>query len=345
MRIAILSREDDRSPKVLAFSLQHILWENGHECDILFQLGTLIRLWPWYKKPRFINPLIKRLYAKLKFLRTDKKIIQSLSEYDLIVISDCTPNAFWRNLYQVELLREKISKPICLHEVYYLGNAPTQIAKLKKYGDPTEERYDWHFSVSDVTEIKSKPGKGWSRVGLCLTHTGLAPLAKEEFLVVVDFEQHCFEQNRKDQIEVLKELGIKYIALEGLYKMDELREIYKKACFFLIQSPEAFCIPIAECLSTGAVIGTASSAWPMSWRLDENPQVHSEGVLPDFFIEYKNIAGLKRLLLEIKDNYDLNKTPYQVFNAFVKTYPHYYYGDKTALKQMLDFFNVRNNKA
>jgi hypothetical protein len=339
MKVAILTREDDKSPKVLAKSLKTMCEIIDVECDIIYDISMLIRMQPITEKRRFSIPFIKRLYSTCKYFRKIKVFIKELSAYDIIVISECTPNAFWRGYYAIEILRKHLKKPILLHEVYFLGNAPTQIKRLIEEKEPGIERYDWHFAVSEVTEIKSLPIKNWSRIGLNLEHAGLKPTIKQRFLVLVDFEQPGYELYRKEQIQILKEASIPYISLEGSYTMDEIRDLYRQACVLLIQFPEAFGLPIAECLASGAYIMTPSSAWPMSWRLDENPQVHSEGTLPDCFQVYDSSETFRSQLLNLKHMYDLKNTPERIFSTYIQHYPHYYYGNSHELKIALQRFS------
>lgn len=341
MKVAILTRPEDRSPKVLAMGLKEMCNVLSITCDIHYETATLIRMQPLSNKLRYPYSFLKRIYSKIKFFKAEKLFLLKLSTYDIIVISECAPNGFWKGYYAVEALKSKLKKPVLFYEVYYLGNAPTQMERLKHEGEAGIDRYDWNLAVTDVTEIRSIPGNKWSRIGLNLEHTGLMPSVKEKFLVLVDFQQQGSEKNRKEQIEVLKEAGIPFIELNGSYTMDEIRKLYQRSCVLLIQSPEAFGLPIAECLSCGAYIMTPSSSWPMSWRLNDNPQIHEEGILPEIFQVYLSVKELKTALLNIQESYDLKTTPFNVFNSFINHYPHYYYGDIKSLQETLNHFFIK----
>jgi hypothetical protein len=332
--IAILTRPDYRSPRILAESLKLQLEKAGAKATVFLSTDELTRL-RRYKDYRIKVKLHYWLRKKIANYFSDKQFLKRLKSYDAIVICECSPNGFWRDYYHIEDLRIILKVPILFYEVYYLGNSPTQLKKLRESGEATLERYDWHLSVSDVTEIRSQSSHLWSCIGVDLSASSLVPTVKEEFVALIDFPQQGYERYREEQLSVLRELDIKIIILSGDYTIAEIRSIYKRTVVYFMQSHEAFGMPIAETLACGAVIMTPSSAWPMSWRLDEHPKVHGDGLLPDIFTTYSNRNDLKSKLLEIKRNYNLKKTPFQIFDSFVKHYPHYYYGNMHQLKDVL----------
>ena len=268
-----------------------------------------------------------------------------LKKADAVVISDCIPNGFWKRLYNVEKLKKITRKPVLFYEVFYLGNAPTQIERLQKNKDPLMERYDAHFFVSNVTEIKTATPSNAFCIGLMAKTWNLKPLPKKELVALVDFAQPGYEKYREVQITQLEKAGIRYISLEKRYSLNEIRDIYRDASIYFMQSFEAFGLPILECLCTGAQIFTPHSAWPMSWRLDEEPQVHGEGTLPGCFTVYENEEGLAHQLEKFKKNYHWSETPQKIFDCFIEHYPTFYYGDKKVISDFVDFIgNFKNNK-
>ncbi|NDK56314.1 hypothetical protein [Pontibacter fetidus] len=336
MKVAIVTRNGNNSPKVLALSLQFMFSKLNVTADILEIFDTFARAFPLLSETRNKAKLHFKLYEKVSNLLRDYRNFSKLGEYNLIVFCECTPNGFWRNYYNIEHLKKLYPEmPLAFYEVYYLGNAPTQIVKLTQNNDHSIERYDWHFAVSDVTEIKSNPDNSWSKIGLDITYTGLSPVIKNEFIVIVDFEQSGYKKLRQAQLDLLHKLNIKYISLESRYEIQEIREIYKQGVILLLQSPEAFGLPIAECLATGCMVATPTSAWPMAWRKGENLQPGGEGELPDCFIVYKDIHGLENQLFRLKNNYDPVETPKNVFNTFYNHYPYFYEGDLDALSKSL----------
>ena len=129
MRVTILTSPGNGSPLILARSLQSQLEEAGSIAEISEEINVLNRLvsyknntlsfhfWLWEKSHNYFR---------------DKKTLQQLKGADAVVICDCIPNAYWKRLYNVESLKQIIHKPVLLYEVFYLGNAPTQIEALKK---------------------------------------------------------------------------------------------------------------------------------------------------------------------------------------------------------------------
>jgi hypothetical protein len=333
MKIAILTRPDYRSPRILAQSLKLQIEKTGNEATIFFEINFLTKLGSF--KESNLN-FLSWLKQKVNYYQKIKSLIHQLKKFDAIVISECTPNAFWKNLYKIEALKHIIKKPVLLYEVYYLGNAPTQIKKLNENGDTSFERYSWHLSVTDATEIRTNSKDKWSCIGIDLTTTGLAPIPKQDFFVLIDFPQPGYEFYRNQQIKVLQENNIKTIILEGSYTPEDIRKLYQKAAIFLMQTSESFGMPLAESLACGTQIFAADSSWPMSWRLDQHPEIHGPGLLPNCFTIYNGEEDFKNKLLDFKKNYNLEQTPKIIFNSFINSYPHLYYGNSAEVKRVFD---------
>lgn len=335
IKIAIITRHKHASPRVLAESLVTFMPLLGAYSKIYYKINTIKRLLSYSVIRSQYSYHIWFLY-KMIFLISDKLFIMKLKTYDTIIICDCIPISFYYNTYDIEKLRGLIGDvPVLFYAVFYLGNAPTQIEILKKNKQQLFKRYNWHLSVSEVTEIRGKPSPPWSQVGLYLKGIGLKPTCKKEFFAVVDFKRRGYEKIRNDQIQVLDELKIHYISLEKKYTIYEIRKIYARASVYFIQFPESFGVPIAECFAYGSYVFTPDSSWPMSWRLDENPTIHGPGILPDCFVVYNGIEDLKFKLKNIMENYDLIITPQKVFEVFYHNYPTYYEGNQNAWMDVL----------
>ena len=336
MRILILTRPEDASPKVLTFSLEQMLKRQNIEVDISFRIGVLSRIRRFNFQSNTLGSSFFYLKSIIKFLLGDFLFLVRLRNYDAVVISECTPISFWLNYYDIEKLKAMLrTRPVILYEVYYLGNTPYQINKLLKNGHPTIERYDWHLAVTDITEIYNKPEPPWSCIGLDLQALGLKPKHKEDFFAIVDFEQSGYEDERQLQIKALDSLGIPYISFNQHMPMNEIRRYYSMASLIFVQFPEAFGLPIAECLSYGTVVFTKKTEWLMSWRIIDktNPENLK---LPECFFVYENYELLTKQLKQLKDNYNQKTTPKNIFNTFISNYPHFYKGNDVALKDVLD---------
>ena len=331
MKIAILTRPDFRSPRILADSLKLHLEQQGVEVAVFYEIGLLNRMVSYGDSKLSFHFWLQR---KLKRFRQDRKLLRKIKEFDAVIISECIPNGFLKKLYDVEKLKRLINKPVGFYEVYYLGNAPTQIQKLEKNEDALLDRYDFHLSVSNVTEVKLPLAYNWFHVGIKVSSWNLKPLPKKEIIAIIDFAFAGNESIRLSQINALNKNGIKYISLECAYTIEEIREIYQQGAIYFMQSYEAFGLPLLECLCAGCQIFTPESWWPMSWRLNENPKIHGEGILPDCFTLYDN-SELEEKLMKFKVEYDLIKTPQKVFDNFLANYPEFYYGNDKELQRVL----------
>lgn len=342
MKITILTKPDHGSPFILAHSLKDQFEQSGNLAEISTNINVLNRLvslrdntlnfhfWLWEKVHNYFK---------------DRRTLKWLKKADAVVICDCIPNGFWKRLYNVEKLKKITRKPVLIYEVFYLGNAPTQIEALQRNNDRLLERFDAHLFVSEVTETRETNPSNAFCIGLQAKSWNLMPFPKKELVALVDFPQAGYEEYRDIQIRQLKKAGIPYISLEKRYTVEEIRDLYRQASIFFVQFPEAFGLPILECLCTGTQIFTPHSSWPMSWRLDENPQVHGDGTLPSCFTVYENEEGLAQKLEEFKKNYHPSETPQKVFDCFVKHYPTFYDGNKKAINDVVDFIlNFMGNK-
>ncbi len=332
LKVVILTRADHSSPRVLAESLQHQLREAGVECETIFGLDMLNRLVSLKESKFRLHYWLKRKAANWF---KDQKIFRALKKADAVVISECIPNAFWKRLYNIEKLKNILLSPVYVYEVYALANAPTQVSTLTKNNDPLHERYDGHLFISPVTEIRDPHLSNGFCIGIQAKIWNLRPLPKKELIALVDFVQPGFEAYRQMQMDALHKAGIPFISLERRYTLDEIREVYRQVSIYFMQSYEAFGIPLLECLCTGAQVFTPDSGWPMSWRLDEVPQVHGKGELPGCFTVYDGEEDLLQKLELFKKNFDLVETPLRVFDECKKNYPAFYEGDRGELDKWL----------
>lgn len=340
MNFIILTRSGNGSPLILANSVKNQLEECGHHVVISTQINILNRL------VSFKNNTLSFhfwLWEKLINYIEDRRLICKLKKSDAVVISECIPNGFWNRLYNVERLKQITRKPVFFYEVYYLGNAPTQIIELKKNNNTLLERYDAHLFVSPITETRIPLPSNAFCIGLRAKDWDLHLNRKKELVALVDFVQPGYELFRKLQINMLKKARIKYISLEKKYSIDEIRDIYREVSIFFIQSPEAFGLPILECLCTGAQVFTPHSGWPMSWRLDESAAVHSSGILPSCFTVYGDKADLLQKLLNYKTDFHPINTPLKVFSEFRQHYPNFFEGNVREMERCIELIKSCNN--
>jgi hypothetical protein len=342
LKVAILTRPGACFPNIISSGLSDMLSQLGVEYKIFDNaIPFLMRLLPFNEKPkRWANNFHYRLYNKLKYRKTDTQLLSELKKFDIIILSECLPNAFWKNYLAIETLKIKLNnKPVMSYTDAFINNAPLHQKMWFDNDDYGANRFNVNLCPSPVTEIRSKLDNNWKAIGVNISISNLKPVAKKEFIAVVDFEQKGYEPYREQQLAVLNKLGIKTIELKGRYPFEEIRKIYQQAAVFFLAFPETFGLPIAECLACGTYIFTPNSGWPMAWRLDEKPMPWGPGILPDCFKVYQNEEELERQLLLLKQQFDGEKTPLQVFNTFLKYYPDFYYGNLNSLKEVLFQYN------
>ncbi|MDO6439502.1 hypothetical protein Q4534_18905 [Cyclobacterium sp. 1_MG-2023] len=336
-KIAIVTKPNYSSPRILANCLQAVFSQTeGIQSEVFHKLFVFKRLLEYKRVAKNYNFFTWKAYQLIHYIQ-DQLFLSKLKKFDAVVIVECSPKCYLNDTFDFVKLKQELKDiPMIYHGVYYLGNAPTMVSYLDAGGHHQEDIFDWHLAVSEVTEIRSKPKAPWNQIGLNLKSTGLVPVPKKEHLALIDFYRPGYEEARNEQKKALEAVGIPYIELSGSYTIDEIREVYKKATFYFLQFPESFGLPIAECLSCGAYVFTPDTSWGMAWRQDEEVEVHGPGKLADCFVVYDGQEDLQKKLLQYKAEYDLEKTPEEVFQIFTENYPDYYYGNKRELDQFID---------
>ena len=275
----------------------------------------------------------------------DRKLMRTISKFDAIILSECYPNAFWKNYFAINELRNRFKGQIVSYTESPLDSAPVNRKKNMDEDDYDERLYDYNLFVTGLMEVKTELKQNQAVIGVNLNDKRvLKPTKKEEFFALVDFAQPGYEAQRNQQLSMLNKLGIKYLVLEGRYPIEEIRKLYAKAAVFFLSFPETFGLPISECLACGTYVFTPDSAWPMSWRLDENPVSMGPGVLPDCFQVYNGEPDLENKLKNLMHTYDLKHTPEYVFNNFIKHYGRFYAGDPNALLNITKNISLSRSK-
>jgi hypothetical protein len=342
MKIAIISRSGPCFPNIISQGLMHSLKQLDNHVDIFYEgIPFLMRLLPLSKRPkRWHNNWHFRLRNKIIFYLKDKAFIKTLNNYDIIIISECYPNAFWKNYFAIEELRKLYKGKVVSYTEAPIEAAPANKLRHFDEDDYDETRFNYNLFVTDRMEIEWVLNEKQSKFGINLTYNKkLVPKTKTNFIAVVDFAQPGYENIRATQLAILKKLEIETIVLEGRYPIEEIQEIYRNAAIFFMAFPETFGLPIAECLACGTMIATPSSSWPMAWRINENPKSNEEGTLPSqCFKVYKNETDLEQMLIDLQQNFDFIETPLKVVREFKNVYSHFYNGNIEALKSMMKDF-------
>ena len=334
-RVAILVRSGNHSPMILAQSLNSMLSRMGCPSEIIPGVeGIFRRKLPLFVRSRYQHiGRHRRLLEKLRFYQQDAKLIGRLRHFTHFILAETIPNAYWRHCYALEhLQRWTGSQPLALYEVFFLSAAPEIRKELEANGDHLNDRFDYHFAVTESSYIRIVPGPNEAVIGLDLANTSsLSPRPKHGFVALMDFPHPGFEEERASQLRVLRSLGIPTIILEGKYTIEEIRSHYQEASVMFLQKYESFGLPIAECLAAGCYIFTPDPALPMAFRQEPNPQPYKGGVLPAIFRVYSSESELRAELKRIQSHFDAALTPLSIFREFTALYPHFYYGNPEPL--------------
>lgn len=333
MKVAILSPENPSSPLILAKNLHHRLQGRGVESRLFYCHDLLYRLCPRSKSGKRAHFHWRQ---KIQHWRDDAALIRELSTFDVIVLADYIPTAYNPGRYGVEPLRVKTGTPVYIYEVYSPHNAPSIEARIRdEYGTDAQAHFDGILYVASTTEVQGTPYPNSFCIGLSSQAWQLKAVSKNEMHVVVDFVQPGHETHQKKQIQTLKSLGIRFTILKGRYSVEDLRKIYSQATHYIIQSSEAFGLPICECLNCGTEILTQEAHWPMSWRKGDSIHSFEEGTLPEYFHVFQDQAGLQHYL-EQAQNVNLTARAHEVQKQFRDDYPDFYLGDDNELSRWLN---------
>src|SRR5690554_1841933 len=222
MKIALITRPENRSPKILALSLQEKLLQIGIESEIIYGLDTIKRLVPIFAKFNVQTRLHFRIRQKLKYYLKDRNVINKLNQFDAIIISEVIPNAFWKNYYNFNKLRSLTKKKIGIYEVFFIDSAVHYFDVFKKNGDYGGDLFDFHLAVSKTSFTKTILSGNKFQIGLNLDSFKLYPQNKTNFYVLIDFPVKGGEKERNIQINALNRFNIPYIELQGKYEVEEI---------------------------------------------------------------------------------------------------------------------------
>ena len=89
MKIAIISRPEIGSPRVLAETLNHFIRSVGRESDVFFKAKSIRRLLRSNKVG--YNALLWTLY-KLVYWVNDRLFFNKMKKYDVVILCDCKPD-------------------------------------------------------------------------------------------------------------------------------------------------------------------------------------------------------------------------------------------------------------
>jgi len=341
MKVAILANNNNSYVKITAEGLKRMFLQCQVKAKLFYKGLSML-------EDDFPKKSLKGRFKEILF----KSFINQLGSYDLIIIVAGVPNAFLKNrLGKIEFIRKVFPQiPIVNYSNYYLPTINKWGAMMLKGRDDgfTEEekstlkdgfygmeRYDWYLAASVVSVIPLSSKKHpYSRIGMNLDDKTLFWQEKQGFIALVDFKQSRkdYPKYRKLQLQALKETGTKYVVLEGKYKINEIRKIYRKCSMFFVAARESFGLPICELQACGAYIFTPYSEWASAHWLKEDLYKAGPGTLSPNFIVYNN--SKRRLMAEIKHIKKVYN-PEGVYNTFLANHPYLFYGNLAELKKFV----------
>jgi hypothetical protein len=319
MKVAIITRENYRSPRFLAEGLSNMLKQIDIVNDIHYRGIEQLEL--ACAQNAGLKIAAKSTVAKL-LLNTWKK-------YDLFIISDTVGILAQEQI--INTLR-KLNKPVALYEVFYPGGAQYWLDRLP-FG--SLDLFDAYFTTTPVNDTEPVGVKPVYNIGININHRPPFSTQKSgEFTALMDFSRPGYEDERNMQLKALKELEIKTIHLEGEYTFDEISRIYDQANVYFVAFPEAFGVPIVQLQNSGAYIASPSTDW-----VKRHANGHEKLIYGDFdkhqfsenFIFYNSYQELLISLEEIRENYK----SVDVQNRFSHEQPYFKYGDTKTLSRAI----------
>ncbi|MCA1609977.1 MAG: hypothetical protein LC780_03675 [Acidobacteria bacterium] len=335
VRVAILGNRDDSFVRPMGEGLERMVARAGGEPVLLPDgLEGLRRL-----GEQNIRTELRRL---IRDVPSERRFLNRVRDCNVIVVVDSTPRPFLRGVWQIEELRRLLpDKPIVLYDRFYLptrGSWPRWIrdgnaAKGLAPGGFGLERFDWYLCASVVSEtgFPAEP-QPCSLIGVDLDDLTLWPGRKREFRALIDFEHAPDAEERAVQIRACEQTGTPYTALQGQYRIDEIREIYRRTSLYFLAKRESFGLPICELQACGSYVFTPYSSWTPSHGLKTDFGLSGPGQLSPNFIVYGNDPErLKKEIERIREAHD----PQRVFETFLRFHPQLFRGDVPQLAAFL----------
>lgn len=327
MRILIISRPGDCFPNIISKGLLEMIRNQGFEAEIAHKIPFLMRSLPLNEKPiRWEVNLGFRLREKIKYFLSDYWFKKKLAKTDLIIVSECFANLFWRNYLYIEVLRKISKAKIVSYSDGPLNSAPLHKTRWLNGNDFNESRFDYNLFLTDKIEQKFELNTNQYKIGvnLCISDVFLLKNISDSFKVLLDFDQPGFDDERKFQQTYLQSQNIPFTRLKGIYSNKNLREIYQNHNILFLSFPETFGLSIGEALSLGCKVAIPNRNWVMSWDLFDE--------LPYFFIQYDSESIFQVLEEEKKTTL---KDRLKVIKDFKVLYPEFIFGHTDNLKLFL----------
>lgn len=348
MKIAILADDGDGFVKPMAKGLNRMFNKINIKSDILYKAHKNL----YFHKISLKNSFKANVLNLLRNFRTFL-FLPKLIKYDILVLVASIPGTFLpENTPLIELIRKYFPrKVIILYDVLYLPTTTTndgtlwhkrlkegildnRVQTLNNFG---MERFDYYFISSVITEYPlPKIEHPLSIIGINYEQTSLYVEPKKRFIALVDFERNNTNpEERKIQIQALKDTNTEYIELKEHLSSESIREIYRKCSLYFLAHRESFGLPICELQLCGAYVFTPYKYWVPAHFSKEDLFSKKQGKLSRNFVVYNNnLEVLKKKINLIKKEYNAQK----VYDTFLQDYPQFYYGDIKELEKFITLY-------
>jgi hypothetical protein len=327
MIILIVARSGDCFPNIISKGLLKMFQNQGLEAEVIHEIPFLMRSLPLNQKPiRWEVNLGFRVRQKIKYFWNDYRLKKKFAKADLIIVSECFANLFWKNFIYIEVLRKISKAKIVSYSDGPLNSAPLHKLRWLNENDFDESRFDYNLFLTDKIEQRFKLNTNQYKIGvnLCISEKFQTKNNFKSFKVLLDFDQPGFENERKLQLTYLQHQNIPFTRLIGKFSNKHIREIYLNHNILFLSFPETFGLSIGEALSLGCKIAIPNRDWVMSWDLFDE--------LPYFFLQY-NSENIFEILEEEKNATLEDRL--KVISDSKALYQDFVYGNEDNLKLFL----------
>jgi len=325
MKIAIITRNNYRSPRFLAQSVSNMLNRIGIEHTIFFH-GV-----EW-----LISSNVKNGGAKLAVqAAVAKQQMKQWKNFDLFIVCDnldsLTPAV------PLEFLRST-GKAILFHEVFYPGGSKYWLEKL-----PVDSllRFDGYLTVSSLHDDLVLESKNIHPIGIDLSFCQPRSKPNTPFTALMDFARPGYEVEREIQLKILKELQINTIFLDKEYTFDEIEKVYNKANIYFVDFPEAFGVPITQLQFNGCYIASPHTNWVKRHALRPPHTTCDQLISDDFsknFFFYSSENELRNKLINLITTYN----PVIIKDNIFESQPEFCFGKPLYLYETIKKYINQN---
>jgi len=342
LKAAILANRLNSFYKPLAEGLQRMMGQLGMEAWVEYD-GLELMDFVYRPKPLKDGPLhfVSGNLGRWRNKQAQQAFFRRISGCDLLVVVANIPYAFLKDslsgIEKFRMLRPDV--PVVQYSYSYLPLAGKGPLYQETFGEGFGmkafglERYD-HYLMVTLSSPQPLLGEDHpvSVIGCHLDDGSLYP-EQQEFLALIDFPRKGTEKERALQLEVLKETNIPFIELQGSYRIDEIRQIYRRAGAYFLQFQESFGFPICELQACGSKVFSPYRSWLYAHSMKSDPSRPGLGSFTGNFQVYNNDPVMLRdQLLRLRQHH----SPEAVRQEFMDAQGSLFRGDSERLQEFID---------